>query len=404
MTTEMISMEGKPIDVKTPSEAPLQRLAFFREKLGLEDDGAIAMLDPYRERLIAHKDEFADYLYEYFIRIPETKSILSHETWPKVIKNNWSTTFDLLFSGPPDEELMDYLWKSGVIHVRVNIDQRFINLGYALMRTFCLRVVREVVDEADAERAADITNRLLDLCVLIATDAYLDSTTKCDREVVRGIAHQLRNPLMIIGGYTRKLQKAVDPESPDMEALRTILEESKRLEKLVADVSEYMDLYREDAVREALDVQKLLDIVMEQIRATHTGEIPVRISVDPAFRMSYADRRDISAALRHMLLDALETIEPSPDGGELGVSITTRPDPRDERYMEIVFFSTGESPRPEELDILFTPFHARAPMGAGFGLPIARLAANKNLGRLGLTPIPGKGLECAVSLPKPPQT
>lgn len=403
MTTEKISMEGKPIDVKTPSQAPLHRLAFFREKLGLEDN-AQDVFEPYRERLLAHKHEFAEYLYEYFIRIPETKSILSHETWPKVIKNNWSTTFEMLFSGPPEDEFMDYLWKSGVIHVRLSIDPRFINLAYSLSRTFCLRVVREEVDEPYTERAVEITNRMLDLCMLIATDAYLDSTTKCDRDVIRGIAHQLRNPLMVIAGYTRKLQKAMEPESPDMEALRTILEESKRLETLVADVSEYMELYREDAVREVLDVQELLDVALEHVRPNNPDRIPIRTNITPENRMAYADKRDITAALKHLLIDALETIEPSPDGSDFGVTITTRSDPRDERYMEIVFFNTGEAPSPEELDILFTPFHSRAPMGAGFGLPIARLTANKNLGRLGLTPVPSKGLECAISLPRPPQT
>ncbi|MFW5734037.1 MAG: protoglobin domain-containing protein [Oceanidesulfovibrio sp.] len=401
MSDDKITMEGKPIDVKIPSQAPLERLAFFREKLGLEND-AHAVLEPYREQLVARKDEFAEFLYEYFIRIPETKSILSHETWPTVIKNNWSTTFEMLFSGEPSDELLDYLWKSGVIHVRVNIDQRFINLAYALSRTFCLRAVREEVDEEHADRAAEVTNRLLDLCVLIATDAYLDSTTKCDREVIRGIAHQLRNPLMIIGGYTRKLQKAMEPESPDMAALGAILEESKRLEKLVNDVGEYMDLYREDPVREPVDVRETLDSAMEHARSRSNGAFLVTASVAPEERMVYADRRDIHAALKHMLIDGLETIEPSPETGETGITITTRPDPRDERYIEIVFFNTGEAPSPEELDILFTPFHSRAPMGAGFGLPIARLAANKNLGRLGLTPVPGKGLECAISLPKPP--
>ncbi|QJT10577.1 hypothetical protein E8L03_17355 [Oceanidesulfovibrio marinus] len=403
MTAEKISMEGKPIDIKTPAEAPLTRLSFFREKLGL-DNGAIDVLAPFAQKIIEHKHDFADYLYEYFIQIPETKSILSHDTWPKVIKNNWSTTFDMLFSNGPDEELMDYLWKSGVIHVRLNIDQRYINLAYSLMRIFCRQVVREEVDGKEFDDAQAVTDKLVDLCVLIATDAYLDSTTKCDREVVRGIAHQLRNPLMVIGGYTRKLQKAIEPESPDMDALRAILDESKRLEKLVADVSEYMDMYREDARRESLDLKVLMDEAVEYVRAKHTGDFPVHVDIDPSRCMAYADRRDVFTAFKHLLLDGLENIAAPPDGGEAAITVTTQPDPRDERYMEVVFFNTGEPPRPEELDFLFTPFHVRAPMGAGFGLPIARLAANKNLGRLSLTPVADKGLECTLSLPEPPRS
>ena len=44
--------------------------------------------------------------------------------------------------------------------------------------------------------------RLFDLCLLIETDAFLSSSSRCELDVMAGVAHQVRNPLTIIGVIT----------------------------------------------------------------------------------------------------------------------------------------------------------------------------------------------------------
>ncbi len=395
----------RPIDPAIPSSAPLARLHSFREKLGLDAE-TYAVLAPHREALLARKLDFAEHLYAYFMEIPATRAILSHETWPKVIKHNWATTFEHCFSGPPDDFLLDYIWKSGVIHVRVSIDQRWINMGFALARQFCHDLVAEAVVAPLRHPVMDVVDRIWDLCGLVSTDAYIDSTTKCDREVLQGVAHHLRNPLTVIGGYTRRLQRSAAPDSPDLEALTAIMDESKRLERLVSHVGEYMERYQQEPHREALDLRDLVAEALEEIRQRQGADsfeaLPVDVAIAEEHSHIYADVKDARTAVRHLIADGLEAMEPPADGSPPRLTVTSAQDDRDANYLRTTFFTPGAAPDATELEHLLTPFHAHHPMGAGFALPIARLVANKNLGRLKLTSVAGRGLACALSLPKPP--
>ena len=49
-------------------------------------------------------------------------------------------------------------------------------------------------------------DKMLDLCLLAETTAYIENTISCDMEVMREVADRVRNPAMIIGWNLKKLQ------------------------------------------------------------------------------------------------------------------------------------------------------------------------------------------------------
>ena len=51
----------------------------------------------------------------------------------------------------------------------------------------------------------------------------------------RGVAHEVRNPVMIIGGFTHRLQKHLPVDDPAQEMIAPILHELRRLERMVAE-------------------------------------------------------------------------------------------------------------------------------------------------------------------------
>ena len=55
---------------------------------------------------------------------------------------------------------------------------------------------------------------------------------------------------------------------------------------------------------------------------------------------------------------------------------------KDLGFVEVEIFNNGKSPNLEDMDNLFVPFYSSKPYGTGFGLPIAQLAAKKNMGEL----------------------
>ncbi len=98
-------------------------------------------LDPYREIFVRRKDQFAQHFYDMFDNIPETHLILEHEGRPGFLKKAWAAWFEFFFRTRLDDTLLAYLWRIGVRHVEVNLDQRFSNLGFSVIRQFCHDIV-----------------------------------------------------------------------------------------------------------------------------------------------------------------------------------------------------------------------------------------------------------------------
>ena len=58
-------------------------------------------------------------------------------------------------------------------------------------------------------------------------------------EIAAGVAHEIRNPLVSIGGFTRRIKKKVGPDSDLLPYLDVIIEEATRLEKTLNEMLDF---------------------------------------------------------------------------------------------------------------------------------------------------------------------
>ena len=373
---------------------PTERLRYFQDKLGV-DKAEFAVLRDQRDAFISRQAEFGKFFWDCFWGIERTRPVLEHGPKTRQLENIKSAWFGRLFRDELDEDFIEHLWSSGIRHVQANLDQRYINLGYSLTRQFCHKIISEDIDQGQRERVAQAMDKLLDFCVLVATDSYITMTSRCDRHVIQGIAHQVRNPITVIGGNIRRLQKEVAKESPAYNAYEAMLEENQRLERMVKDVSAYTSLFQTDPHPEPVSLGGLLrDLVASLSRGRDMRSIKIDLETNPAMDMVFADPHDLEIMLQHLLENSLEGL----DANDPRIRITTRPGP-DPDTVELEVFNTGEPPAPEELEPLFAPFHSSKPKGTGFGLPIAEMVARRNLGTFSLSPAEGGGTVCRIVLP-----
>jgi len=374
-------------------EPPYERLRYFQTRLGL-DRGALDVLEPHREAFAAKGPDFGRAFWEYFWAMDRTRLILEQDR-PRRLAATLGMWFTRLFSDRLDDAFLAYLWSSGMRHVEANLDQRFINLGYAMARGFCHGLVREgVVGEAGPEvgRAVD---KLLDFCVLVATDSYLTMTSRCDREVIQGIAHQVRNPVTVIGGNIQRLMRQTPPGSPSGKAYQAVLEENRRLERMVGDVSDYTRMFQSEARPRPTALMDLARRALVELEAAGQIEgVEVELQDGDSAERAYVDPQDAAVMVRHLLENAVEAAR----GRRGRVSVSVRP-AADGDMVELEVVNPGAPPTPGELEELMNPFASSKPRGTGFGLPIAMMAARRNLGSMALEPAE-EGARCLVRLPR----
>jgi signal transduction histidine kinase len=375
--------------------APLHKFRLFKEKIGI-DASDLEVLNPYRSIFLAKKDEFSEYFYNVFLGIPATRTILEGEKIPGTLKRTWAAWFEAFFSANFDDPFLGWLWKIGIRHVEVSLDQRFSNLGFAIIRQFCHGVVLKEVPQGMRGNVLSVINRLLDLCVLIETSAYIENTTSCDIEVMREMADRVRNPAMIIGWNIKRLQDKVSSESKEYKVYKMLMSENQRLEGMVKDIKVYMDLFQVEPSSETVEVRELIDGALERLKEEETNEhVKIDISIRQDASLLKGDRQELAHLFYYLLQNSLEAVDP--DNPQISIIADTEFD--SSSYLRIEIFNTGEPPQ-ENVERLFSPFFSTKLKGTGFGLPIAQVIARKHLGRLEIKPIPGKGTSVILSLPR----
>ena len=383
--------------MKLDTPVPSARLSWFQEKLGLGDREQKCLVE-HRAIFLKRKHRFSEEFFRYFWEIKETRIILDHENRGPHLKKLWEQWYELIFTEAVTPRVLGVLWRSGLRHVELNIDKRFINLGYAFVRQFFHETAKEEVPFADLHSVTTTLDKLVDFCVLIETHAYVTATSQCDLEVVRGISHQVRNPLTVIGGNILRLQKKVDPASPLHRTYDTILKENERLEAMVTDAEAYSELYQKEPAISEVSLESILSEALKGVeKARAEKKVAIAVELSAEYPDVQGDPKDLEIMFYYLLQNSIEAA----NAQEPFIRISSKGKEKDLGFVEIEIFNNGKSPNLEDMDNLFVPFYSSKPYGTGFGLPIAHLAAKKNMGELYLERVPDQGTKCVIQFPVP---
>jgi signal transduction histidine kinase len=300
-----------------------------------------------------------------------------------------------------------------------------IILSYAVART----ITRPMAAISDAMRemsaTGDLTRKIAlgraaswedeDAKLLATTfNALTDSIGRFQREAAQRerlsslgrlstvIAHEIRNPLMIIKASLRTLGADKAPRADRQQALKDVDEEVARLNRIVNDVLDFARPIRFEYAAADLNVVCADAEQASRAGAVHTANMTVRLNPNPGLGPIVTDAERLRTALVNILMNARHAVAARPDGlpangGAPDIELGMHKDSKGS--VIIVIRDRGVGVRAEDMPRVFDPYFTTKRTGSGLGLAIAKNIIEGLGGSIALKSTPGAGTEIRIEVP-----
>ncbi|MDD5450694.1 MAG: ATP-binding protein [Desulfovibrionales bacterium] len=204
------------------------------------------------------------------------------------------------------------------------------------------------------------------------------------------IAHEIKNPLMLIGGFSKQVFESLGHEDPNRKKLQIVTDEIRRLESLLVDVSDFARMAQPQK-----SIQNINDVALD-VYNLMSGELQKQgIEFTKSFRPDIPSSSFDPRQLKQILINlAKNAVEAMPHGGRLDIATDL-----EGQMIKIAVTDTGKGIPGENLQDIFNPFFTTKPKGTGLGLAISRKIIEDHGGSVEIKSKVGEGTTCIVNLP-----
>jgi len=212
------------------------------------------------------------------------------------------------------------------------------------------------------------------------------------KNLAEGVAHQIRNPVTAIGGFSMRILNKMDQDDPNRAYLEAILKGTKRLENVVTAVGHYTKLLQIEPKKVAISeilaeaqagVSRREAELSKKIEWTVQSE-PIEVMIDPGL---------FTHALNELFLNALEFCKE--DQVSIEVSVL---EGVNRVNLEIKDSGTGISE--QDRPYIFDPFFTTKAVGVGMGLCKVKRIISEHKGEITVESSFGRGTEVRIRLPQ----
>lgn len=209
--------------------------------------------------------------------------------------------------------------------------------------------------------------------------------------MVDEVAHEVRNPLVAIGGFARRIYESLPVDHRHRQYLEIILQNVAVLEKMVKELVEL-----KTASLSYIEPTNMNQIVLE-VLARFNQEIKekgitMQVLLMEAPPLIPVDRENLRRVIDNILENAIEAME-----GEIRIlKITSQVN---SGYFEIEISDTGKGISRDEIKKIFDPFYSSKIYGPGLGLTLVQKTIQSHKGTVSVASEQGKGSTFTVRLP-----
>ncbi len=206
------------------------------------------------------------------------------------------------------------------------------------------------------------------------------------------VAHELRNPLVAIGGFARALVRNLDQADPNHKYAAIITEEVTRMETIIHDLLDFIRPQKQR--RKDVVIDDLVTATVERFAGELAAKsVDLKLSLETAGTIVSCNTIEIQQVLQNFVMNSLQVL---PAGGDIEVRT---------RMMKggvlVEVCDNGPGFADEVADKLFAPFFTTKPTGSGLGLTICQQIIKSHGGVVGARNRNGGGAAFSFILPLP---
>ena len=209
---------------------------------------------------------------------------------------------------------------------------------------------------------------------------------EANKQLVRNLAHEIKNPLGGIRGAAQLLEMDMAPEQTEQrECTQVIIREADRLQRLV---DRLLEPHRQPHQLEPLNIHE----VCEHVRALVLMEYPQAVSIERDYDISIpellGDRTQLTQALLNMVQNAAQALaEQRPPVAAALITLRTRVvrqatlgRKRHRLAVELQVIDNGPGVPASIKERIFYPLVTGRPAGTGLGLSLAQTFIQRHQG------------------------
>jgi two-component system CheB/CheR fusion protein len=209
-------------------------------------------------------------------------------------------------------------------------------------------------------------------------------------KVVEGISHEIRNPIVSLGGYARRLARTLEPDHPGHRSLQIIMEDVERMEEMLQEINNYVAFAKTYQVNfTKLDLHIVTKDALQCLRIP--GEVKLEETYPTEGPWIYGDSNHLRELLLHILENAIEAM---PDGGILRVLLK-----QEDSGAFVQIQDTGVGIANYDIPHIFNPFFSTKTKSTGIGLAKSYIIVEEHTGEIEVDSDVSRGTTFTISFP-----
>ena len=211
-------------------------------------------------------------------------------------------------------------------------------------------------------------------------------------ELASSIAHEIKNPLISIQGFARRIGATEDRDKLEKYA-KFIEQEADRLTQVLTKLLGFSRM--DEPKKEFLNMNDIVDdtVLFMEHHLTRFKNVEIAVEKEPDLPLVQVDRIHVQQTVVNILMNAAQAM---PSGGKILIKTG-----RGDQYVFISITDTGVGIKEEDLEKIFEPFFTtkEKEQGTGLGLSLCKRLIEANAGKIEVESKVGEGTTFNIMIP-----